>query len=299
MSNPVRIAFEDRIKVLPLSKLLPLTAVSAEVKQSAKYRQIANSVVEVGIVEPLVVANSRDEPDRYLLLDGHLRLAVLLDTGTTETACLIARDDEAFTYNKRINRLATIQEHFMIVRAIDRGVSEERLAKALNLDIKGIRRRRTMLAGICPEVVDLLKDKSINPQTFEVLRKMRPMRQIAAADLMTTASNYTSSYAKALLAATRQSDLVQSERPKKVGGLTPEQMSRMEREMEAVQQDLKMVESNYGDDVLHLVIASAYLAKLLDNTGIRLYLTQHHPEILNEFVAIISAASLDQTARPL
>jgi len=109
------------------------------------------------------------------------------------------------------------------------------------LDVKAIRRRRTMLGGICPEVVDLLKDKSLNPTTFDVLRKMKPMRQIEAADLMSTAGNYTASYAKALLAATRQADLVKSEQPKKVGGLTPDQMTRMEREMETVQQDLKMV----------------------------------------------------------
>jgi hypothetical protein len=69
----------------------------------------------------------------------------------------------------------------------------------------------------------------------------------------------------------------------------------MEREMETVQQDLKMVEARYGDDVLHLVIASGYLSKLLNNKDIRRYLSQHHPEILGEFVAIVSATSLDQT----
>jgi ParB-like chromosome segregation protein Spo0J len=241
------------------------------------------------------VARSPDQPRHYLLLDGHIRHAVLADAGETDVRCLIALDDEAFTYNKRINRLATIQEHFMIVRAIERGVSEDKLAKALDLDVKAIRRRRTMLGGICPEVVDLLKDKSLNPTTFDVLRKMKPMRQIEAADLMSTAGNYTASYAKALLAATRQADLVKSEQPKKVGGLTPDQMARMEREMETVQQDLKMVEARYGDDVLHLVIASGYLSKLLNNKDIRRYLSQHHPELLAEFIAIVSATSLDQS----
>lgn len=295
MSTKVRIAFEERIETLPVSQLLPLNVVSPELKQSAKYKQIATSVAEVGIIEPLVVARSSDQPHRYLLLDGHIRHAVLADAGETEVRCLIALDDEAFTYNKRINRLATIQEHFMIVRAIERGVSEDKLAKALDLDVKAIRRRRMMLGGICPEVVDLLKDKSLNPTTFDVLRKMKPMRQIEAADLMSTAGNYTASYAKALLAATRQTDLVKSEQPKKVGGLTPDQMARMEREMETVQQDLKAVESRYGDDVLHLVIASGYLSKLLNNKDIRRYLSQHHPEILAEFVAIVSATSLDQS----
>ena len=100
-----------------------------------------------------------------------------------------------------------------------------------------------MLVGICPEVVELLKDKSVNSRTFEVLRKMKPMRQIEAAELMSTAGNYTCSYAKALLAATRQADLVKSEEPKQIAGMTPEQMARMEREMEKVQRDLKTVES--------------------------------------------------------
>lgn len=294
MADPVKVGFERSVAMLPLSALLPLRTVPDAIKQSAKFKQIAKSVLEVGIIEPLVVARSTDQKEKYLLLDGHIRHAVLTDMQTTDVRCLIAADDEGYTYNKRINRLATIQEHLMIVRAVERGVSEEKLAKALNLDIKGIRRRRVMLVGICPEVVELLKDKSVNSRTFEVLRKMKPMRQIEAAELMVTAGNYTASYAKALLAATRQADLVKADAPKKVAGMTPEQMARMEREMEKLQRDLKTVESRYGEDVLQLVIASGYLSKLVANAEIKRYLGQHHPEILSEFRAIIAATSLDQ-----
>ena len=45
--------------------------------------------------------------------------------GETEVVCLVSTDDEAFTYNKRVNRLAIIQEHKMILKAIERGASEE------------------------------------------------------------------------------------------------------------------------------------------------------------------------------
>lgn len=101
----------------------------------------------------------------------------------------IADDDEAFTYNKRVNRLVTVQEHYMILKALDRGVSEEKLARALNVDPKAIKRRKTLLDGICPEVIDMLKDKPINPTTFDALRKMRPLRQIEVGELMVTAGN--------------------------------------------------------------------------------------------------------------
>lgn len=298
MPGKVKIAFERRMALLSLSALLPLKAVPPELKQTIKYKRIARSVAEVGVIEPLVVARSRERKGQYLLLDGHMRHAVLTDLAKTEARCVIADDDEAFTYNKRINRLATVQEHFMIVRAIKRGVSEEKLAKALNADIKMIKRRRTLLTGICPEVIELLKDKAVNPTTFEVLRKMKPMRQMETAELMNIAGNCSASYAKALLAATRQTDLVKSDQPKRVGGLTPEQMARMEREMDTLQQDLKTVEATYGDDVLHLVIASGYLSKLTGNTAVKRYLGQYHPEILTEFRAIIAATSHERADGP-
>jgi hypothetical protein len=223
-------------------------------------------------------------------------LDVLVNRGSKEVSCLISHDDEAFTFNKRVNRLATVQEHFMIVRALERGVSEAKLASALDVKIDVIRRRKTMLDGICPEVVEILKDKSVNPHTFEILRKMKPMRQIEAAELMVSAANFSGNYAKALLAATKQNDLSKPERPKKVGGMTPEQMARMEREMESLQRDFKAVEASYGDDVLNLVIASGYISKLLGNRKVERYLGQHHPEILAEFRAILSAVSLDHAA---
>jgi RepB plasmid partitioning protein len=49
----------------------------------------------------------------------------------------------------------------MILKAIERGVSEERIAKALNVDVPTIRRKRQLLDGICPEVADLLKKNTL------------------------------------------------------------------------------------------------------------------------------------------
>ena len=44
-----------------------------------------------------------------------------------------------------------------------------------------------------------------------------------------------------------------------------------------VQQDLKTMESRYGDDVLHLMIASGYLSKLVKNRDIKWYLFESTP----------------------
>jgi ParB-like chromosome segregation protein Spo0J len=294
VSGPVKVAFAQQLVVVPLSEILPMRRLADKVMTSVKYKRIAQSVAEVGVIEPLVVVRTPGGGP-YMLLDGHVRHAILRELGEHETRCLLADDDEAFTYNKRVNRLATIQEHYMIVRALDRGVSEEKLARALSMDVKSIKRRRSLLDGVAPEVVELFKDRSVNPVTFDALRKMKPVRQIEVAELMISAGNFTSAYAKALLAATRQADLVNSDKPKRVGGMSSEQMARMEREMASLTQDFKALEASYGDDVLHLVIASGYLSRLVNNAEVERYLRGRHPEILDEFRAIISAASLDQS----
>ena len=295
MPEPVRMAFERQVIALPLCELLPMKRVPDSIKQTSRYRRIVASIAEIGIVEPLVVARPQQDTAPYLLVDGHLRHAALSDLGNSEAPCLIADDDEAFTYNKRVNRLATVQEHYVIVRAIERGVSEEKLAKALNVDIKRIKTKRTLLDGVCPEIAEMLKDKSVDTAVFTLLRKMKPMRQIEAVELMTAMNNFTARYAHALLAATRQEDLAQPDRPKKIRGLSPKQMARMEREMDGLQREFKAVAASYGDTVLNLVVASGYLASLIGNPRVSHYLERHHPEILTEFRAVVAATSLEES----
>ena len=163
-SDNVKIAFEKRVISLAIKDLLPTKALPQNVRETVKYRRIAASVVEVGLIEPLTVA--RQKSGVYLLLDGHVRRDALFAQGIIEAPCVVADDDESFTYNKRINRLATIQEHYMIVRALDRGVSEDKLARALDVDVKVIRQRRQLLTGISDDVAEQLKDKPVGHVRF-------------------------------------------------------------------------------------------------------------------------------------
>lgn len=122
MTKQVSMAFHPQGVLLPVEKILPLRQVKPTIRSSQKYHQVLASVREVGIIEPLVVFPQKD--NTFLLLDGHIRLEVLKQTEQTQAPCLIANDDETYTYNKRVNRMATIQEHTMILKAIRSGVSE-------------------------------------------------------------------------------------------------------------------------------------------------------------------------------
>lgn len=286
-SGAVRLGFEEATRTIAISSITPLRRVSDAVKATPKYGQIVASIREVGIVEPPVVVPDRREPEKFLLLDGHLRIEALKDLGQAEVVCLVSTDDEAFTYNKRINRIAIIQEHRMIMKAIERGVSEVRLAKALNVNVDHIKRKRRLLDGICPEVAELLKDRHLSINTLWQLKKLAPIRQIEAAELMVAMNKFTIGYAKSLVAATPKAHLVASDRPKKVRGLTPEQIAIMERESANLDREFRLAEQSYGLDHLDLVLAKGYLAKLIGNARVSRYLAQHQQEILGEFKRII------------
>jgi len=282
-SSVVKMAFEKAKLRIAIAQIQPLKLVSSAIKKTSKYVQIAAAIREVGLVEPPVVARDHSEPGKYLLLDGHLRIDVLKDMGQTDVICLVSTDDEAFTYNKRVNRLAMVQEHRMILKAVERGVPEERIAKALNVDVHSIVRKRRILEGICPEVADILKDKHLGINTFTELRKMLPLRQIEAAELMVAMNKYTVSYAKSLLAATPQSQLVETDKPKHVRGLSDEQVALMERESVSLEREFRIAEKSYGTDHLDLVLINGYLGKLIGNARVVRYLAQHHRDILTEF----------------
>src|SRR6201992_181063 len=137
-SPAVAQAFGSDCVVIPIASILPVKAIERTAKSSHKYRQIAASIREIGLVEPPVVIQDARDANFYLLLDGHLRIEVLRDLGQTDVECLVSTDDEAFTYNKRISRLSAVQEQRMIAKAIERNVPREKIAKALNIDRKSV-----------------------------------------------------------------------------------------------------------------------------------------------------------------
>lgn len=290
----MNLGFVPETLMLSVANILLSRKLPEGLTLSTKYRQIQSSIEEVGLIEPLSVARVEKSPGQHLLLDGHLRLMVLKNMGHVEVPCLLAKDDEAYTYNSRINRLSTIQEHVMICRAIERGVSQARLAKALSVDVSYICKRKTLLDGICPEAIELLKDRHFSADISRVIRKMKSARQVECIELMISANSLIVSYAEALLVATPAEMLVDGKKPKKLAGVSQEQVLRMEREMASLQGQYKMVEQTYGEDVLNLVLARGYLIKVVENAAVARFLKQRHADVLEQFQAIITTTALDQ-----
>jgi hypothetical protein len=290
--NEAKIGFEMRRVRLLLENILPVRQIKDPQKTARRYKTILVSIKEVGLVEPLVVHPQKDAPGKYLLLNGHLRYFALKELGTTSADCIIANDDECFTYNARISRLPPIQEHKMIIKAVNNGVSPERLAAALNMPYRVVLASMRLLNGIHDEAAELLKDKNIAPKAIRLLKRVSGVRQIEIAELMVAANNFFTGYAEALVLGTHKDQLVNPDEPKKKKGMSAGDIAKMEQEMESLERDLKNITENYTENMFNLTCARGYIKKLLENAKVVRFFNTNHPDIIPEFEAIATTESL-------
>ncbi|MDR7145156.1 plasmid partitioning protein RepB C-terminal domain-containing protein [Rhizobium sp. BE258] len=280
----VKRAFQDKCELLPLTAIRPMRELPEVFLRSRKYLRIECSVRAIGLVEPIVVIRDVQEPEYYNLLDGHVRLHALQKIGIERVLCLHAKDDEAFTFNSQISRLAAIQEHRMILKAVACGVSEQRIAEVLNVNVQNIKNKLSLLKGIAPEVATLLNDRQVPFHTVRALKKLKPVRQLQVAQLMIAMDRFSVSYCRSLVEATPVHLLVSP--GMKRAKLLPEQISMMAMETENLERDFKAIESDFGRDHLELVVISGYLRQLLNNAAFVGELARHYPDILREFQAL-------------
>jgi hypothetical protein len=290
----IRSAFLAQCVRVPVACLVPLKAPPAHVKQTTKYLQIVASVRDVGLIEPPAVIPIADRPGYFHVLDGNLRVEALKELQVQEVDCMLATDDDTYSYNRRVARLGAVQEHLMVMRACDRGVSPERIAAALGLKPEAVRVRFRMLNGICDEAVALLADKPCPAVVLNFLRRMKPIRQIEAAELMVGQKNFGTPFAQAILMATPESELVT---PAADDEPTPARasarsMARLQGEVTSLQMRNHTAEEEYGPDVLKLTIARTYLAALVANAPVAEWLALHRPEYLKEFQRLAEVPSV-------
>lgn len=289
MSSP-NIAFEPERFTLSLGQIMPIRVVKDPLKTVRRYRSILSSIQEVGMVEPLVVFPQSQ--GGFLLLDGHLRLHAAKELGLKEVECIAAKEDESFTYNARINRISPVQEHRMIVKAIKNGVTPERIASALHIPVEAVKANITLLEGIDPETIEIIKDKPIFAKAINILKRVTPVRQVEMAQLMSAMKNFGEGYAKALLMNTPPEFLTEREKRRRMAAPQPEEVRQVEREIESMLTDFKAAEASHGERVLNFSMLKAYIKRLLENAKIVRFLTAKHPDILEQFEEVAATESL-------
>ena len=292
MAKTIKRAFEQGIITLKIDDIIHTKELDKNILVSRKYTQVISSIHAVGLIESPVVACRGND---YILLDGHLRLHALKELGIKEVDCLVSTDDESFTYNKHVNRLSNVQEQKMISKAIDKGVSVERLAKVLDMKPANIRNKKNMLNGICQEAIDLLKDKIVSVKVFEYLTKMTEERQIEAVNLLIDSRNYSTSFIRSIWLASTDDQLVRPRRKKIEADIDFANFGKLEQEINNLHGQYEEIEDGYGLNVLNFTLLKGYLKKVVMNCRVNRYLRINNPDILDQLEGIIDLDSLNST----
>lgn len=287
-----RLAFDLQPRTLAITALVPGRPLAPRRLAGRKYARILASIREVGIIEmPLVYPR----PDgRYEIVDGHLRIEALNTLGVTQVRCLISDSPERFGPRGHYTKLSVIMEHTMIRQAIAQGVSPERLARALEVDVKSIQEKGNLLRDICPEAIRLLEKTAIGAKALRLLKRVVPQRQVDIAERMVAANNFSQAFCNGLVLATHH-DLLVAPPPRKTAPSPTEyaELVKMQDELETLQRDLQVYDDTYGQNFLNLVVARGYLAKLLANERVRRLLTDRYPEIATAMQHIVDSVSLE------
>ena len=78
-------------------------------------------------------------------------------------------------------------------------------------------------------------------------------------------------------------------------GLEQRDFARLQTEMQSLEREFRLVQEEYGQNMLHLVVVVGYLRRLMDNAAVVRFLSQAEPAMLTEFQRIVDTAELRAT----
>ena len=281
--EPIKLKLDDLIE----------TVRDSLINRSRAYASILTSIKEVGILQPITVCKSHEE-GKYKILDGHLRIHALRELGITETFCLVSTDDERFTFDAQINNLNTFQRARMIKKAITEGISPERIGKVLGINTSDVMSDIRITNEIDPNAREILKTSPIKKSALNLLRRVKPTRQIEIAKCMVMMNKYSFLYAKGLVLSTPASLLV---KPRSNSGskfFSDEVIMSLSAERTNMDMKIKEAEYRYNSTVYEFTTITAFLRRLLKNEILNNYLSKHFSECYENLIQIVKMNNFDE-----
>lgn len=139
------------------------------------------------------------------------------------------------------------------------------------------------VGGICPDVLEVLRDIPVKAKMFGLLQKVRPARQLEIARLMVAMDRVGLTCARMLIALTPQAMLAKDFHPTTIASVTASMRCAMALELERLCLAVLSVVERRGQVALELVAASRYFDRLMDNSRVVRYVARNFPGHFEEF----------------
>ncbi|HCR1907776.1 TPA: ParB N-terminal domain-containing protein [Enterobacter kobei] len=288
----IKQCFNNHFHLYPIAILLPSRSIPVNVRASNKYKQILTSIAEIGLIEPVMIFIK--ENGEHKILDGHLRIEALKDLEITHAHCLISPVEDTYSYNKRVNHLTILQEQRMLQKAVESGVSVEKLCAVLGLSQGIINTRLRISEGISKEALALLADKNVSQNVFDVLKKIKLHKQMDFVSTMVTLNNFTKKFALSMLHALPAEYLVRKPENAPDNKDMIKTLARLEKEMAALQVETQDIENEFAENNLNLMVARSYIVKLLSKNEIIHWLYDNKSEYLDVLKKVLGVKNLNE-----
>ncbi|MET2828904.1 plasmid partitioning protein RepB C-terminal domain-containing protein [Mesorhizobium shangrilense] len=142
---------------------------------------------------------------------------------------------------------------------------------------------REPVSGICPDVLDVLRDSPVHPKIFGLLQKALPARQLEIVRLMVAMDRVRPTYARMLVALTPQAQLAKNFHPRAIANLAERKRGAMVLDLGRLSRAVLGAVEQRGQVGLELVAASRYFDRLMDNSRVVRYLARNFPGHFEEF----------------
>ncbi|ECN8823131.1 ParB N-terminal domain-containing protein [Salmonella enterica subsp. enterica serovar Newport] len=288
----IKQCFNNHFHLYPIMSLSSSRSLPINVRSSNKYKQILTSIAEIGLIEPIMIFIT--DNGEYKILDGHLRIEALKDLKVTHAHCLISPVEDTYSYNKRVNHLTILQEQRMLLKAVESGVSVEKLCAVLGLSQGIINTRLRISEGISKEALALLADKNVSQNVFDVLRKIKLNKQMDFVATMITLNNFTKKFALSMLHALPAEHLVRKPDNASEDKDMIKTLARLEKEMAALQVETQDIQNEFAENNLNLMVVRSYIAKLLSKNEIIHWLYDNKSEYLDVLKKVLGVKHLNE-----
>lgn len=262
--NSIRINIED----------LEETAHRKNYRNLVSYASILSSIREVGIIQPLVVCLS-NKKGRYKILDGHIRFYALKELNQQYVYCIIANDDERYTFDAQINNLSTFQKAAMISKAVKSNVPLERIAAALAMSEKQILSDMNVTEGLDAKVVAILRTANVTANALKELRKVKNVRQIQIAQHMKAVHNFSFTFVSSLVSSSLPCHFVDPNQRTKNNRVDFTEITALEHESTSLEEQAQKSLEKYNQHIFELSIIIGFLKRLIANERINGYMMRN------------------------
>ena len=223
-----------------------------------------------------------------------MRICALKELGIDEVYCIESTDDERYTFDAQINNLNTFQRARMIEKAIKSGLQPERIGKVLGINTRDVMSDLKITKEIAPEACEILKTSPIKRSALNLLRRVKPTRQIEIARCMVTMNKYSFLYAQGLVLSTPPSMLDKPRSNAATKFFSDEEIISLSSERKNMDMKIKEAEYRYNASVYEFTTITAFLRRLLKNDILNNYLSKHFQECYDSLVKIAKIDSLEE-----